>query len=299
MRIIVNLTLLLGLIIIVQCKNEIIKEEKETIFFEIHDTLLINKSPDLHKNVDIKHGFKNIFLGTNIHDYKFDKNWENYYKYKIIRVYSSILGNPFEINGTSLRKITLVFFEDKLVLIKVFSDERKTKEGSCNNGAILKTLMMLYGQSITFNIKEDDLDFYEIGRGIPFCPGLDIKKYITLLDVKGGKGKFPDPEILKSDLCKKVAFEIINSTKHRAKWEGESTSIIYSSNCKYYMDYSRPAIKKDYKSKYNYGVTEHFTIYNHEIINTINQYIKTEKNKYRIERERERENIERQQIDKL
>ncbi len=123
--------ILFTIIIVLNNSNRIRKKEVviDDGFFKIQDSAIVNKSDILIENLVLKNGFKNLFLGANFKEYNFAlRNWriEESYNKKVIECTARDVSKIY-INGVQLEKINLVFFNNFLISIKIYSKLSKKK----------------------------------------------------------------------------------------------------------------------------------------------------------------------------
>lgn len=194
---------------------------KSDNYFEIQDSLIVKKTDRLIENLDIKNGFKNLFLGTSFEKYNFNsKDWNisKSYDYSVITC-SKEFNDYLYINRVQLEKVKLIFFKKKLISISVYGRMSKEKQ---NITRLLTTLTNLYGepnQSIP-------LDFY----------GNEEWEYIYKPRIRkptltNSKKYSLEPIISYKDNKTGIYFRIISHNIIDYYWQSDSIYLEYVNKC--------------------------------------------------------------------
>jgi hypothetical protein len=107
---------------VISCHSHIDNENASNNYFKIKDVEPKSLGPSKIENLDIKNGFKNIYLGSNFSSYNFNPNeWEfvKEHEGKIIKATGNLTGKKIVINNVPLENIKLTFYDSLLILIDV------------------------------------------------------------------------------------------------------------------------------------------------------------------------------------
>lgn len=220
-------------------KNQ--QEKKATVCidcFELKDdTIKFNHLRDI-SNLEKKNGFKNIQLGSLFSNYKFNRE-----EYQVLDYYGGVIKtacNNFKeeqiaINNASIKRLELVFYEDKLMLIALISDSSDK-----NPYSWVEFFREIYGDAESdldepINRNEDQMFSY-LFKSISY---VKQKKYqgaegLKHLDELIERKKF-EPVVLNYDSDLKQYYSE-NNYQNSSGWRSKSVSLIYThySKTKYY-----------------------------------------------------------------
>ncbi len=117
--------------------------EIDSGYFKLVDDTNSSASPRNLNNLELKRGFKNLYLGTLFSDYNFNKREFKTSKYcngEIVFCVKSFENDTAYINGVKLSQIELLFFKGKLSLINVIGADTIGKDQK-----LLSLLSYYYG----------------------------------------------------------------------------------------------------------------------------------------------------------
>lgn len=117
--------------------------EIDSGYFKLVDDTNSSASPRNLNNLELKRGFKNLYLGTLFSDYNFNKSEFKTSKYcndEIVFCVKSFENDTEYINGVKLSQIELLFFKGKLSLINVIGADTIGKDQK-----LLSLLSYYYG----------------------------------------------------------------------------------------------------------------------------------------------------------
>lgn len=150
-----NFFLIISILLLTSCQANIDDKHTKNNYFKIKDVEPKNIGTSKIENLDIKNGFKNIYLGSDFSSYNLNPNeWEFDKKYegKIIEATSDLTGSKIVINNVQLKNIKLTFYDSLLVLIDV-----KGLEKTNDFQYIFEIFKAIYGNPTDNLIKDESL----------------------------------------------------------------------------------------------------------------------------------------------
>jgi hypothetical protein len=228
--------------------------------FELKDdTIKINHLRDI-SNLEKKNGFKNIQLGSLFSIYKFNTE-----EYQVLDYYGGVIKTACKnfkeeqiaINNVGIRRLELVFYKDKLMLIALISDSSDK-----NSYSWVEFLREIYGEAESdldepINRNEDQMFSY-LFKSISY---VKQKKYqgaegLKHLNELIERKKF-EPVVLNYDSDLKQYYSESNYQYSRG-WKSKSVSLIHThySKTKYYR--KKESISNNLPGMSDYSVETSF-----------------------------------------
>lgn len=276
------LVLLIGFIAF---NSRCVNPRNEAKYFIIKDTAINNLSANPIDNLEVKNGFKNIFLGSNINEYQFNpREWNTIKESKSdIVIYNKDFDGQLVINNVTLDKIKLIFFKETLISINVYSKLSKELQ---NITGLYSTLTELYGipnrkTALDFNGRDKYDNELNLIYKVPIC----TQSIRYNMDKQSG-----------------IYFQYTSQIIEDKYWVGSNVYLQYINNCvgkRYDPDMKEGALPKSGGGEIIYESTEFFSISNKNKLEEYYNYVETKRQQKEADIEREKSDQIRSESNKL